>query len=55
MDPEDEPSAEEWDYLMFDVDATCYVCGQPIHAYQAVGHIGNSVVHAKCYRAPRRE
>lgn len=40
---------EEWEYLTFDTDESCAVCGRPIHAGQAVGRVGGVCVHAKCY------
>jgi hypothetical protein len=48
VEPEPDP-AEEWEFLTFDTDEVCSVCGEPMHAGQAVGRLGGSSVHAKCY------
>ena len=42
----DEP--EEWTIIEADTDDTCAVCGQPLHAWQAVGRVRGRAVHAKC-------
>jgi hypothetical protein len=46
-----EPSRdEEWTYLTADLeDASCTVCGNSLRAGQAVGHVGDLTVHARCY------
>ena len=53
MEQNEEPR-EEWEFLTFDTDDVCSVCGEPIHTGQAVGHVAGSSVHAKCYVRPRR-
>ncbi len=49
MTEENRPP-EEWRIVESDTDDTCVVCGEPIHAWQAVGYVEGEVVHAKCYR-----
>jgi len=39
---------DEWDFLTFDPDVTCPICGEPIHAGQAVGRVRGTLVHARC-------
>jgi uncharacterized protein (UPF0212 family) len=41
---------EEWTYLTADLgDTSCAVCGKSLRAGQAVGHVGDLTVHARCY------
>ncbi|HSE92726.1 MAG TPA: hypothetical protein VLF19_05425 [Methylomirabilota bacterium] len=44
----DRGDQDEWDFLTSDPDATCPICGDAIHAGQAVGRINGALVHAKC-------
>lgn len=44
--------AEQWQFLMFEVDAACAVCGEPLRIGQAVGYIRGRLLHARCYREP---
>ncbi len=40
MQAEGDPAAEraeQWQFLMFEVDAACAVCGEPLRIGQAVG------------------
>jgi hypothetical protein len=48
-----EHGDEEWTYLTADLGETiCAVCGKSLRAGQAVGHVGDLTVHARCYGPP---
>jgi hypothetical protein len=54
-DESHERRLEEWTYLTADLgDTTCSVCGKNLGAGQAVGHVGDLTVHARCY-GPRTQ
>ena len=38
----------EWEFLTFDLEADCPVCGAPIRAGQAAGYVEGRAVHARC-------
>jgi len=47
--PEKDRGGEgEWEFLTFDPDESCRVCGRPIRPAQAVGRLGASMIHARC-------
>jgi hypothetical protein len=50
FEPRQEPPSEraEWTYLIVDIGGTCSVCGQDLHAGQAVGRVDGKNVHARC-------
>ena len=39
---------DEWEFLTFDLEMDCQVCGQPIRAGQAAGYVQGRAVHARC-------
>jgi hypothetical protein len=46
---DDPEPREEWRLVESDTDDMCVICGDTVHAWQAVGYVGGRVVHAKCY------
>jgi hypothetical protein len=49
MATEHDQPPDEWDFLTFDPDETCSVCGDPIRPAQAVAYQHGSLSHAKCW------
>jgi hypothetical protein len=49
---DDDATREEWEYLTFDPEETCAVCGLAIRQAQAAGRIGGAMVHARCTEKP---
>jgi hypothetical protein len=47
MSHDPEPGQER-PLVESDTDDMCVICGDTIHARQAVGHVGGRVVRAKC-------
>ena len=44
---------EEWTYLTADLaDTFCRICEKELRAGQAVGHVRDQFVHARCYDQP---
>ncbi|MGH7314321.1 MAG: hypothetical protein ACREJV_14180 [Candidatus Rokuibacteriota bacterium] len=51
-----EREDEEWTFLTSDLtDTSCAVCGKELRAGQAVGHVRDQTIHARCFvRSPER-
>lgn len=43
-----ETEPDEWEFLTFDLEVDCPICGGPIRTGQAAGYVQGKAVHARC-------
>jgi hypothetical protein len=44
---------DQWEFITFDPETVCPICGKPIHAAQAVGYCRGEMIHARCAEPSR--
>lgn len=45
----------EWAFVTYDLGAICAECHEAVRPVQAIGHIGDQIIHAKCFKDEERQ